>query len=277
MIRFARPEEPGGFAARVASARERIESALAEGRALEEKDDFPDLWSEYKPVLARAQHGKCGYCERDVTTHGGDVDHFRPKAGLDELPSDPHDRGREEPFTGRIASPRRVSRICDRGYPWLAYEWTNYVVACERCNRAWKRCLFPVAETPRPLPPAPDQVETPLLLDPLGDDDPEQHIEFTLEGGVMARGGSRKGLATIDTCYLDRPSLVRSRALVARNVDDLLMDLFRAATVKDGAIARRRLWEMGHPARPHAGVVRALVSKWLGVSWSEMDPDRVDR
>jgi hypothetical protein len=271
MMRFVRPEEPTGFDAAVRVARERIDLALAEGRPLDEKEDFPDLWSKYKPVLAQAQHGKCGYCERDITTHGGHVEHFRPKGALQDLPDDPRERGREEPYTGRVASPRRLTRLCDHGYPWLAYEWTNYLVACERCNSGWKRCLFPVAETPRSIPPARARNETPLLLDPFGDDDPVDHLEFTLVGGVQSRGGSLKGRATIDTCGLDRSSLVRSRALIARGIEALLFDLHEATTPEAKERVLRRLREMGDPAHPHAGMVRSIVAVFLGLSWSEIE------
>lgn len=270
MMRFTRPDEPAGFREIVREARANIETALGRGRRLSD-EDFPNLWSRYKAVLARAQHGKCGYCERDITSHAGDVEHYRPKAGLEELPTDPTNWGQEDPYTGNIAAPRRPARLCDQGYPWLAYEWNNYLVACESCNRKWKRCLFPVAEAPRSIPPVRGGVETPLLLDPFGDVEPSEHLEFTAFGTVAPRNGSLIGRATIETCALDRPSLVRSRAPIAADVGELLFDLLEAGSYPAQKRILDRLREKGDDARPHAGMVRSIVTETVpGLPWSDL-------
>ena len=104
---------------------------------------------------------------------------------------------------------RRPRTFCDRGYWWLAFEWNNLLLACERCNRAWKGTLFPVAEETRPIPPEPDAPETALLLDPYGDENPAKHLRFDTIGQVSAAPESRIGRETIRTLGLDRDSLVR--------------------------------------------------------------------
>lgn len=60
-----------------------------------------------KDALLRASHGKCMYCESQVShIYFGDVEHIRPKAA------------------GK--------------YPQLEFEWTNLGYCCVRCNNAKK-------------------------------------------------------------------------------------------------------------------------------------------
>ena len=65
---------------------------------------------ENKLALLRASHGKCMYCESQVShVYYGDVEHIRPKAA------------------GK--------------YPHLEFEWSNLGYCCARCNNA-KRDQF---------------------------------------------------------------------------------------------------------------------------------------
>ena len=60
-----------------------------------------------KEALLRASHGKCMYCESQVShVYFGDVEHIRPKAA-------------------------------DK-YPELEFEWSNLGYCCARCNNAKK-------------------------------------------------------------------------------------------------------------------------------------------
>jgi hypothetical protein len=271
MIRFHRPEEPESFHRTVRAARANIDSASAKPRPLAD-GDFPNLWSRYKTILAAAQYSKCGYCERDITNHAGDVEHYRPKGKLEELPPKRADWGSEDPRTGNIASPRRLLTLCDQGYPWLAYEWSNYLVACNSCNSKWKRCLFPVVETPRPVPPVRGGTETPLLLDPFGEIEPLEHLKFSDVGAVEPRNDSPIGRATIDTCALDRPSLIRSRAQAAADVIALIMDFKEAKTEAAEDRLLERLCEKAAADRPHAGMVRSILSEAMpGLDWSQIE------
>lgn len=255
-------------------AKQHVARTVEEKRKLETKKDFPNLWGDFKEHFTEAQKGKCGFCERDVTTHWGDVEHFRPKNGLEELPEDPFERGVEDEDGGNIVQPRRLRWLFDTGYWWAAYEWDNYLLSCARCNRAWKRCLFPIAESPRPRAPREEDVETPLLLNPFGPEDPTQHLAFTDIGTIEPRDGSAMGRATIDTCGLDQPALVRSRSFVARRVHQLLDDLDRAGRIDDRTLALDRLREMGEDDHPHAGMVRSIVEVEADVSWADLFPPR---
>ena len=72
-------------------------------------------WGQFRPELRIRFSAKCGYCERrcDPVAGAGDraetVDHFRP---LNHSPE-------------------------------LAYEWTNWIFSCRRCNSDFKRDKWP--------------------------------------------------------------------------------------------------------------------------------------
>ncbi|MCW3052012.1 MAG: hypothetical protein JWN14_1182 [Chthonomonadales bacterium] len=137
-------------------------------------DEKTEIWSELNRLFAALQGGgKCAYCETRLADHKregvrGDIEHYRPKAGVIDWPnkhnlstggSDPH------------------------AYYLLAFHLRNYLLACDTCNREFKRNYFPIAgprcpahsRRPRDL-----KRERPYLLHPLDptDEDPEQLIEF---------------------------------------------------------------------------------------------------
>ena len=145
-----------------------------------------------KNALIRAQHGKCCFCETQVTTAShGDVEHLRPKAGWDQEDG----AGLQRP-----------------GYYWLAYEWKNLYLACEVCNQSFKGNRFPLADpvararSHRDDPAA----EAPLLIDP-GTEDPEEFIDWRA-GRPVPRAGSERAAATIRIVGLDRRPLNETRA-----------------------------------------------------------------
>lgn len=71
-------------------------------------------WGLLKKWLSNASGKKCWYCEAKSTRAPFDVDHFRPKLGV-------------------TVDGVRLGRHA--GYYWLAYEWSNFRLACQRCNR----------------------------------------------------------------------------------------------------------------------------------------------
>lgn len=150
----------------------------------------------YAPAIVKEKlkeifNGKCAYCERD--TRGGahcDTEHFRPK----------------------------------RPYYWLTYEWTNFLLACQICNRDFKNAQFPVKGKRLEAHPLSnlgkldkDQClitskslhdEVRLLLHPVLDD-PKEHLCFLSNGEV--EGITEKGTESINVYRLKRPDLNRMR------------------------------------------------------------------
>lgn len=118
-------------------------------------------WGRLKLWLSKLGHEKCWYCEAKSRRSPFDVDHFRPKLGVTVD---------GKPLLG------------DFGYYWLAYEWWNFRLSCQRCNRPekidqstrrgkWNE--FPIeSEHTRCAPPSitVDQ-EAPRFLDPCAQSD----------------------------------------------------------------------------------------------------------
>lgn len=113
-------------------------------------------WGLLKKWLANASGHKCWYCEAKSTRAPFDVDHFRPKLGItvDGVKLAGHD-----------------------GYYWLAYEWSNFRLSCQRCNRPEKDDTevlhgkaneFPIRDEAQrcTLPTEALNTESPRLLDP---------------------------------------------------------------------------------------------------------------
>lgn len=88
---------------------------------LPQHDFVTAYWKNAKNQLKKESHGKCAYCEAttSVVAHG-DVEHYRPKSI----------------------------------YWWLAYDYDNYLYACQICNQVYKSDNFPVAGPARLPAPA---------------------------------------------------------------------------------------------------------------------------
>lgn len=113
-------------------------------------------WGLLKKWLSHASEHKCWYCEAKSNRSPFDVDHFRPKLGI---------------------TVDGVKLVAHTGYYWLAYEWWNFRLSCQRCNRPEKDAgnvlhgkanEFPIQiEAQRcTVPTASLTTELPRLLDP---------------------------------------------------------------------------------------------------------------
>jgi len=140
-----------------------------------------------KKVLTEAQHDKCCYCEAKVTPVAyGDIEHFRPKGKVAEDDAHP-------------------------GYYWLAYEWSNLLFACQKCNQRFKRAFFPLRNPSKRARSHHHDLsqEEPLLIHP-ADEDPEQHVGFYKQEAIPLNG-SLRGEMTIDVLGLNREKLIEER------------------------------------------------------------------
>ena len=82
-----------------------------------ERNDFikkrSHVWRKLSKYLAQMSYGKCWYSEAKDAGANFDVDHFRPKAEA-----------------------KRTEEIVDaEGYAWLAFDWENYRLSAQNCNR----------------------------------------------------------------------------------------------------------------------------------------------
>lgn len=71
-------------------------------------------WTSLKSWLSSISDQKCWYCESKSNRSAFDVDHYRPKLGVT--------------IDGK--------KLADGfGYYWMAYDWRNFRLSCQRCNR----------------------------------------------------------------------------------------------------------------------------------------------
>lgn len=150
-----------------------------------------------KKWLANASGDKCWYCESKSTRAPFDVDHFRPKLGI---------------------TVNGVKLGAHNGYYWLAYEWWNFRLSCQRCNRPekddsntlhGKANEFPIQDEAHrcQVPTGSLTTELPMLLDPCVQTDCEL-LAHCIDGEVKpaATTGTwefQRGRYTIDRLGLN--------------------------------------------------------------------------
>jgi uncharacterized protein (TIGR02646 family) len=182
---------------------------VARGETIKTSDDIKGYAPiEVKKRLEIIFHQKCAFCESDTKAGAQyDTEHFRPK----------------------------------KTYYWLAYEWSNFLLSCQRCNREYKLGRFPIDKIAATAPfidfedsnsviafvqtchiqSDALQNEEPLLLHPVLDN-PTRHLEFNVQGEVIAK--SRKGEEAIRFYGLSnlekRPELIIARRQVIKNIKD---------------------------------------------------------
>jgi hypothetical protein len=294
MLLFKRPPEPPNFATRVAKSKQAVQKhidallkaggrpdagalaapASAAGPARPKKkkkaDVFQPKWSGFKDAFSKAQYGKCAYCEVSVIgAQHGDVEHYYPKAQVHALHDDPGTWGREKPYLSNVEG-RQTKVLCDTGYWWLSYEWSNYLLSCMVCNEYWKGAIFPVEDDPRKLPPCAEITEVALLLNPFGDVDPAEHVSFNDLGQIYAVNKSLRGSETIRTCGLDRLSLTNIRRDIARETHYLTDRLIDASTAGQLIDAFYSLYLKGVETNHHPGMVRIIVEHRSGLKWPDL-------
>ena len=169
---------------------------------------------------------KCAYCENEFRlSQAGDVEHFRPKGRVT-------DENDQVIFIGTDQARRPHP-----GYFWLAYDWTNLLPSCWKCNRparttdgrlVGKSTRFPVFG--RHADPVNFSVmDTPLLINPF-EDDPSDHLDMDLKTGILFKKTVR-GAMSIKLLDLNREGLPEARRRV---YDYVLMraGIFHAALLR---------------------------------------------
>ncbi len=203
--------------------------------------------TEVKTALITAQHGKCAFCESQVTHISyGDVEHFRPKGGFRQ-------RARDS-----LARP---------GYYWLAYAWENLLFACQLCNQRHKRNEFPLSNPAKRARSHRDDVsvEQPLFVNPSSGEDPASSLSFREE---VPFPRNKRGKETIRALGLTRPPLQEKR----KERLDLLRASFvlayalapeeAAALHNEVQLARDLLRRAISDAGEYAAMVRAAIPQW---------------
>lgn len=183
-----------------------------ENLLLETKKVQNDCYKKAGKQLEILYYKKCAYCEQKyLSTSDTWVEHYRPKA--------------------------------KEHYYWLAYEWSNLLPTCTKCNRK-KRTQFPLlSEENRVKAPLLNNHrldkekckadssellnESALVLHP-EIDEPEMFLSFKIDENkegveICEKDNSNKGKKTIEVCDLNRVDLKLKRQEI---VIDSLVRLF---------------------------------------------------
>jgi len=183
------------------SCKEKIEEVLKEGN----KHKFSNYFyaaESVKITLNAIYHKKCAYCESNIDAGASlEVEHFRPK--------------------------NKVQETEHTGYYWLAYEWSNLLLACEKCNgKSHKSNKFPIegVRVEQPIFENGNLIthiesdyflaEKALLLNP-EIDDVEKLFIFKPDGTI--KGLNNRAEKSIEIYGLDRESLKIARKKI---IDD---------------------------------------------------------
>lgn len=173
-------------------------------------------WSVLKKWLAKASGDKCWYFEAKSTRAPFDVDHYRPKLGV------------------TVDGAKLVKHY---GYYWLAYEWSNFRLSCQRCNRPEKDGTgvlhgkaneFPVRDEAQrcALPAGHLSAESPRLLDPCAQADCEL-LAHAIDGEVkpVEPDGTwehQRARYTIDQLGFNKWNTPEAKKNYWRLLDDLI-------------------------------------------------------
>jgi uncharacterized protein (TIGR02646 family) len=136
-----------------------------------------------KIKLKTIQKNKCAFCEVNLDSQHGEVEHFRPKRLYKQNPED-------------------IDHY--PGYFWLSYDWDNLLLSCITCNQKWKKNLFPIKHPNRRAFDHRESIlkEKPYFINPYKDN-PSQFIKFY---GPLATGIDKcnRGKVTIKYFNLNR-------------------------------------------------------------------------
>ncbi|HYR27378.1 MAG TPA: hypothetical protein VEU30_02875 [Thermoanaerobaculia bacterium] len=245
--------------------------------------------------LDRLFHEKCAYCESSYrAVDARDIEHFRPKAKINEKPDHP-------------------------GYWWLAAVWTNLLPSCPPCNQLRRHCAFDPGMTLEEFEKARQRnpvqtsgkansfpvrgqwiddehgdvaAEDPLLINPTARR-PEDHIEWVFDWDrasylweaeivvalvrpkVVGGADDPYGKASIGVYGLNRAGLVRERMARVKDLQmacapvvDVIEDIGNAQTPDQVAALHKRLLryrksavEYTKPEKPYAGMARAFLAE----------------
>lgn len=184
-------------------ARNNLEKKIKNGETLTSEDFKSGIYNGdgVKKQLLHDQNDKCAYCEVSLAGDFGNVEHYRPKTGWQENKGD---------------------TLNKPGYYWLAYEWTNLLCSCDKCNSSSRKGnLFPLRDSQkRGIAMHDISQEVPLIINPALEE-PGLYLRFNKYYAVpkIINGQeSDKGRNTID--IFDLNGRIRTEHSTART--DLL-------------------------------------------------------
>lgn len=176
----------------VAQNRRLLEIYRSANRPAEFPGNFPNKWTDLRPLFREKQNSRCAICEKELNdVNSTDIEHYRPKTH----------------------------------YWWLAYNPANYYLTCAECNRICKNKSFPlysgqIAVTYNSRKQIED--EEPLLINPLKDDP----NTFFMLAFVIHRNSNKGIMQVLPRKNLREPYKTKAE----KTIEIYNLDLQRSAT-----------------------------------------------
>lgn len=246
---------------------------------------------QVKDTLKEIFHYKCAYCEISTINQSGDIEHFRPKAEIEEL----KETGNSKP-----------------GYYWLAATWDNLLLSCMHCNRKNRQTLlgiennesigkksqFPLADERFRVRSHTQDIaqeeEVRLLIQPCIDN-PEDYFTYDIDtGAIVAKETSEfvknRALSSIHVYALHRAQLThqRNKRIIEitrqiervqrefHNIDNALSEAQKLAFEETFAKEYDILLEFIDPKTDFVGLARMLIGQFLEENFGMSLPSIVD-
>jgi hypothetical protein len=221
------------------------------------------LYKRRKAEIFAAFAGKCAYCESDLGSQHGDVEHYRPQKGVTNL--------EDAPVSIQVGDQQQSHP----GYFWIAYDPSNLLPSCAKCNQqpktrpdgtlAGKGNRFPVAGNYGYNPGDPANtdlsVEQPLLLHPVLDN-PNDHLSFLPQTGALGWQTVR-GEKTIEVLDLNNEWLRDQRLQTFESVKNLFLSATASALQGNAAGAaafRQQIADVEEGRKPYTLAGRAGIT-----------------
>lgn len=267
-----RPPKPANWGATVKQDKREANRVGRSGGQPDFTDETKQHWRTFKKNLEDPETTllRCAYCEVSLTAdrYHGDAEHYRPKAAATD----------RNWFIRNGKLIRGSANRCKSGYYWLAYEWSNLLLVCFKCNQK-KASFFPLVggRTSRTLSEGCEKTETPLLLNPYKDKHPEKHLAFDKLGAVTAAGSGtdqERGRETIEICDLDRTILRGERMALAESAMQSITSYAKAVKANKDPVAicdlRDSLRMQMDAKYPHSGMVRIIFYQMTKQHWTTL-------
>ncbi|MGG6362233.1 HNH endonuclease [Peribacillus frigoritolerans] len=213
------------------------------------------VYKKVKKDLKKMFFGKCAYCESKIDhNQNTQIEHYRPKGYVEGEPKN---------------SP---------GYYWLAADWDNLILACEKCNgKGNKGNHFPLKDLNNRVKHYRGNIdiEEPLLINPCKEEHPEDHLSFYITGEFTGEVDwiTDEGRESIKIYGLHRYELITERAEHLYDIDTLLICLKELIekydqnqSIKTETAIRRvikNLKRKEHESSQFAGMTRQYLSLQL--------------
>lgn len=233
------------------------------------------IWRKFSRYLSMMSHGKCWYSESKDAGANYDVDHFRPKAEA-----------------------KRTEVLKDEeGYAWLAFDWENFRLSAQNCNRlntdkvtgliVGKGSWFPLFDEGSKACWSNRCVdeEFPVLIDPVIKNDLD-YIDFDDSGRFVPSSycvgsAARRVRESADIYGLNFERMREARLLVMKDAKDSLETILQSAVdqkpMEDDAsmnAIERQINKLKEKTRADALFSRAVRTQLLKLGADDFFIDR---